>query len=70
MDSLGGEVLSSWKQSIWIPRASINTFHCVKHNQHANARGSGGRSPRKILKNRCSEIEFEAILKSKYMHVI
>ena len=69
MDSWGGggEVLSSWKQSIWIPRASINTFHCAKHNQHANARGSGGRSPRKILKNRRTEI---AILKSKYMHVI
>ena len=42
---LGGQVLSSWKQSIW---ASKDTFHCAKHNQHAlhaNARGSGGMPP-------------------------
>ena len=38
--------------------------YCAKHNQHAkhaNARGSGGMPPRKILKNRCSEIEFRSI---------
>ena len=46
---LGGQVLSSWKESIWIPRASINTcmFHCAKHNQHANARGVWGHAPQK-----------------------
>ena len=32
--------------------------------------GLGACPPRKILKNRCSEIESEAILESKYMHVI
>ena len=44
----GGEVLSSWKQSKWIPRASINMFHCMKRNQHTwhgNTRGSGGTPP-------------------------
>ena len=38
--------------------------YCVKHIQyakHANARGFEGILPRKILKNRCSEIEFGAI---------
>ena len=38
--------------------------YCVKHNQHSkhtNARGSGGMSPRKFLKNTCSEIEFGSI---------
>ena len=64
---LGGEVLSSRKQRIWIPRASICTFNCAKHNQHANARESGGMPPQK---NRCFEIESKAILESKYMHVI
>ena len=37
--------------------------YCVKHNQyakHANARGFGDILPRKILKNRCSGIEFGA----------
>ena len=34
--------------------------YCAKHNQHtkhANARGSGGMPPRKILKIGCSEID-------------
>ena len=39
---------------------------CAKHNQHANARGSGGMPPRKILKNRCSEIESGGISGSIY----
>ena len=48
-------------------------LHCVKHNQHvqhANARGSGGMSPKKIMKTsyRCSEIEFEGISESKYLY--
>ena len=41
--------------------------YCVKHNQHvkhANARESEGMPPRRILKNRCSEIEFGAISRS------
>ena len=33
---------------------------------HANARGSKGIPPRKILKNRCSEIKSEGISESKY----
>ena len=38
------------------------TLHqqCAKHTQHAkhaNARGSGGMPPKKILKNRCCQIE-------------
>ena len=46
-------------------------FHCVKHNQHvqhADARGSEGTPPKKILKKRCSEIEFEGISESKYLY--
>ena len=38
-------------------------LHCTKYNQHArhaNARGSVGMSPWKILKNRYSDIEFGA----------
>ena len=43
-------------------------LHCAKHNQHANARGVWGHAPpRKILKNRCSEIEFEGISGSEYL---
>ena len=43
--------------------------YCTKHNQyvkHANARGSGGMPPRKILKNRSTEIEFGDVLESVY----
>jgi len=43
--------------------------YCAKHNQyakHANARGSGGMPPRKILKNRSAKIEFGDILESIY----
>jgi len=43
--------------------------YCAKHSQyarHANARGSGGMPPRKILKNRISEIEFGDVLESIY----
>ena len=54
----GGEVLSSWKQSVWIHWAYVPL---------CNTRGSGGMLPKK-LKNGCSEIESEAILESKYMH--
>ena len=46
-------------------------LHCAKHNQHAehaNARGVwGGMPSRKIVKNRCSESEFEGISGSKYV---
>ena len=62
---LGGRgVLSSWKQSIWIPRPSINMFHC------ANMLMLGGLRACPLEKFRCSAIESEAILESKYMHVI
>ena len=66
---LGGKVLSSWKQSIWIPKAPINTFHCAKH---ANAKGvwPWGHAHQKNFEKRNSEVESEAILESKYMHVI
>jgi len=43
--------------------------YCAEHNQHvqhAIARGVWGHTPRKILKNRCSEIESEDISESKY----
>ena len=43
--------------------------YCAKNNQyakHANARGVWGHSPRKILKNRSSEIEFGDVLESVY----
>ena len=43
--------------------------YCVKHNQyakHANALESGGMPSQEIFKNRCSEIEFGAILGSSY----
>ena len=47
-------------------------LHCAKHNQHAqhaNARGVWGHAPpRKILKIRCSEIEYEGISGSKYLY--
>ena len=40
--------------------------HCVKHSQHAKHAnvigGSGGIPPEKVLKNRCSDIEFGVIL--------
>ena len=50
-------------QSIILLEAKIkNTFHCAKHNQHTKTWGSGGLPPRKILKNRCSEIKSEGIL--------
>ena len=41
-------------------------LHCAKHNQLILG-GSGAMPPRKIMKNRCSEIEFEAISGSKYL---
>ena len=47
----------------YLEHLKICSFVC-KHNQHPNARGSGGMLPQKIL---CSEID---ILESKYMHVI
>ena len=64
MDCWGGKVLSFWNQSIWIPRVSIKMFHCTKISMRSMLMlgGSGGMLPRKILKNRCSEIESEAIL--------
>ena len=41
---------------------SLIVSYCVKHNQHANARGSGGMPPGNFWKNRCSEIESGSIL--------
>ena len=48
---LGGEVFSPGSKSIiiWILRASKNSFHCTKHNQHANARGSGPEKFEKLM---------------------
>ena len=45
-NGLLGGVLSSWKQSIWIPRASKNMLQCAKYNQ--NTRGSGD-APQEIF---------------------
>ena len=43
--------------------------YCAKHNQLRSMLmlgGFGDMPPRKFLKNRCSEIESEGILESKY----
>jgi len=57
----------------WANISKLELTYCVKHNQHAKhakARGSGSMppSPRKILKNRCSEIESEGNFSRNYIN--
>ena len=53
------------------PYRHTGYLYCAKHNQHArhaNARGSGGIPPRKILKNRYSKIKCGGISGPNYSY--